>query len=220
VIHRDCSQPLAALEFDRDVFSSGQVGSKLWLCEKLEMYWKSKGPSQQPARVWIYGGWQGLLGFLLLAREQLPIEQIRSFDLDAQSTDRANALNENWVWQEWKFRAFTADANQLQPLRDHMYGAIPNLILNTSVEHFPSLRAASGEETATWWANIPPGCCVGLQASDHERQEETSHSMASAPQNFADFSLRFPLREVWWEGEMRFIYDNWTLRRWMRLGRR
>ncbi len=214
------SQRSAALDFDRDVFSSGQVGSKLWLCEKLEAQWNLRGLSVRPARIWIYGGWQGLLGFLLLSRAQFPIEHIRSFDLDSRSTDRANALNENWVWRSWQFRAFTADVSDLQPSQDGEFGPTPHLILNTSVEHFPSQLNSQGEESASWWTNIPSGYALALQASDHEHQPGTSHQQASGVASRDEFARRFPLRELWWEGEIEFTYDTWTLKRLMRLGRK
>jgi len=220
VIPQAPSQRPAALNFDRDVFSSGQVGSKLWLCEKLEAQWKLRGLSERPARIWIYGGWQGLLGFLLLSRANFPVEHIRSFDLDSQSTDLANALNENWVWRSWKFRAFTADASDLQPDQDGEFGPAPNLIVNTSVEHFPSQLNTQGEESASWWSKIPSGCGVVLQASDHEHQPDTSHPRASGVGSLDEFARRFPLSELWWQGEIEFTYETWTLRRRMRMGRK
>lgn len=206
--------------FDRDVFSSGQVGSKLWLCENLEQHWNSRLGSSVSARIWIYGGWQGLLGFLLLSRGKLSVEQVRSFDLDEKSTNSANALNENWVWKQWKFRAFTEDANLLKPSEPGNYGPPPNLLLNTSVEHFPHQPGSGGQENASWWTTIPSGCYVGLQASDHAHQDCTSHASSRSPQTLGEFSARFPLAEVWWEGELEFDYGDWKLRRWMKLGRK
>ena len=44
-----------------EAFSSGQISSKLWLCEQLENI-----PFDKPQIIWIYGGWYGILSFLLL----------------------------------------------------------------------------------------------------------------------------------------------------------
>ena len=58
-------------EFNKDAFSSGQVGSKIWLCEELEKTgWKSK-------LTYIYGGWHGITAFLLLSRGKFQVDKIR-----------------------------------------------------------------------------------------------------------------------------------------------
>ena len=46
-------------EIDIDSFSSGQIGSKLWLCQEAEKLFETVN------QVWIYGGWYGLTAFLL-----------------------------------------------------------------------------------------------------------------------------------------------------------
>ena len=71
-----------------DAWSSGQIGSKLWLCQELE---KLPALENRPQTVWILGGWEGTLGFLMLARGKIPIEKLRSFDLDPESTRAASA---------------------------------------------------------------------------------------------------------------------------------
>ena len=57
---------------NKDCFSSGQITSKLWLCKKLEdLNWESDNTA-------IYGGWQGMLAFLLLSRGKFKVKKIRS----------------------------------------------------------------------------------------------------------------------------------------------
>ena len=63
-----------------DAFSSGQIGSKLWLCEQAEKYFETIDS------IWIYGGWYGLTAFLLRARNKINIGNIRSFDLKITSS--------------------------------------------------------------------------------------------------------------------------------------
>jgi hypothetical protein len=80
--------------FNKDAFSSGQIGSKIWLCEKLEkLNWSSD-------LTYIYGGWYGITAFLLLSRGKFNVSKIRSLDIDPSCEPIADMINENWVWQE------------------------------------------------------------------------------------------------------------------------
>ncbi len=199
----------ANFEASRDAFSSGQVGSKIWLAQLLETLapaYKSPGPHT----VWVYGGWHGVLSFLLLARQagraDFLIERIRSFDVDPDATNVANAICENWVWREWTFRAFTCDCDRLQPAEGSEYGPPPTIVINTSVEHF---------ENRNWFENIPEGTIVALQASDFDH--EGAVSLAKSDESFAE---AFPLRETWFTGALDFAYDSWGFKRRMRIGRK
>ena len=176
---------------DKDAFSSGQISSKLWLCRELEkLNWVSQ-------ETWIYGGWHGLMGFLLLSREKFPVDKIRSIDIDPTCADIADMINENWVWQNWKFKAQTDDCNTVYP-------AGVDLIINTSTEHFDSLD---------WWNNIPIGTRVALQTnnmkhSDHIRCCQTINEMKSV----------YSLTTVNYEGSLDFVYPNWSFTRFMLIG--
>lgn len=193
----------------KDAVSSGQVGSKLWLIQMLERLLLSYRPSRLPITVWIYGGWQGVMGFMLLCRvgteAAVPLASVRSFDLDQSATNAANALCENWVWREWHFRAFTADCNQLDPLEPGAeYGARPDLIINTSVEHF-----ASDE----WFERIPIGTVIALQGASFP------HDGAEAQiQSEAQMLARFPMTENWFSGSLHFDYGTWSFDRYMIIG--
>lgn len=191
----------------RDAFSSGQMGSKIWLCQVLEQMLLSRGVSA-PQTVWVYGGWHGVLGFLLLSRQApgVAIERVRSFDIDPAVETPANLLCENWVWREWMFRAFTADCNALKPGENHEYGPPPTIVINTSVEHFAE---------NTWFENIPAGTIVALQAADFD------HHGASAPiRSEAELRAAYPLAEEWFSGAMTFDYGSWSFQRFMAIGRK
>lgn len=184
-----------------DAFSSGQVGSKLWLCEELEKVLVSRGNSQT---FWIYGGWQGVLGLMLLTRPVFKNATVRSFDIDPSCADVANTICENWVWREWKFRAFTHDCNDLNPDENGEYGPKPSVVINTSVEHFDS-RA--------WFEKIPAGTVVVLQASDFEHDGATS--LFNSEEKLRE---AFPLSIVSFCGKMKFDYGNWSFNRLMLIG--
>jgi hypothetical protein len=75
--------------FNQDAFSNGQIDSKLWLCRELESLEWSSDYTQ------IYGGWYGVLAFLLLSREKFCVGRIESFDIDPACENIADMINEN-----------------------------------------------------------------------------------------------------------------------------
>lgn len=204
-------------KFSDDAFSSGQVGSKLWLCEELEKVLAGRSPDSKfnfagRSTVWIYGGWHGVLGFMMLTREgsgenegaASRYARIRSFDIDPNCEKSANTLCENWVWREWKFRAFTADCNLLNPSEGGEYGPAPDIVINTSVEHF---------DQRDWFEKIPAGTLVALQASDFEH--DGAVSLFSNEEKMREV---FPLRESLFSGRLKFDYDSWSFHRLMLIG--
>jgi hypothetical protein len=179
------------LNVDKDAFSSGQIGSKLWLCEELEkLNWHSD-------LTYIYGGWYGVTAFLLLSRDKFKVGQIQSFDLDPRCEPIADMVNENWVWQEWKFKAYTLDCN------GYVRGS-PDLIINTSTEHFESLD---------WFENIPAGTRVILQGNNMPHNDHHVHS-----KNLKAFVKQFPVSKVVFKGEKQFVYPTWQFTRYMLIG--
>jgi hypothetical protein len=182
-----------------DAFSSGQVGSKLWLCEELE-----KCPIPKQSTIWVYGGWQGVLGLMLLTRPRFKEATVRSFDLDPRCADIANTLCENWVWRQWQFRAFTANCNELNLEVPGEFGSLPSIIINTSVEHFAD---------RVWFEKIPMGTIVILQASDFEHDGAVSPFISEQQMREA-----FPLKEFFFSGKMKFDYKTWCFHRLMLIG--
>jgi hypothetical protein len=198
----DSETPLA-IAVARDAFSSGQVGSKIWLCAELETV-IAKRTSRNEA-IWIYGGWHGLLGFMLLTRDRLGAKsKVRSFDVDPACADIANAMCENWVWREWRFRAFTKDCNDLNPGESGEFGPQPTIVINTSVEHF------GGRE---WFEKIPEGTVVVLQAADFEHD-----GAVSLYESESKLAEAFPLREKLFSGRLNFDYGSWSFSRLMLIG--
>jgi len=176
---------------DKDAFSSGQIGSKIWLCEELErLNWSSE-------LTYIYGGWHGITAFLLLSRGKFQVKKIRSLDLDPTCEAIADMINENWVWQEWKFKAFTQDCNNYE-------GQYGDLIINTSTEHF---------ETMDWFDKIKPGTRVVLQGNNMPHDDHRIHS-----DNLKSFKKMYPLSKIDFAGQKDFNYDTWGFSRFMLIG--
>ena len=179
------------MNVDKDAFSSGQVGSKIWLCEELErLLWSSR-------MTYIYGGWHGVLGFLLLSRGKFSVTSIRSIDVDPSCQSVADMINENWVWQQWKFKALTEDCNTFEPV----YG---DLVINTSTEHFTSKQ---------WFDNIPKGTRVVLQGNNMPHDDHYVHS-----ETLTDFANEYPLHSTVFTGEKEFVYPTWAFKRYMIIG--
>jgi hypothetical protein len=179
------------MELNRDVFSSGQVSSKIWLCEQLEkINWRSD-------TTWIYGGWHGMMGFLLLSRGQFDVDRVRSFDKDPSCERVADTICENWVWKDWTFKAFTANCDELRP-------SDVDLIINTSTEHF---------ETMDWWNNIPDGMRVAIQGNNMKHDEDTRIF-----ESLEDFEKAYPLIHTVYRGQLDFKYPDWHFSRYMLIG--
>jgi hypothetical protein len=178
---------------DKDAFSSGQISSKIWLCEELEQLF------DQIDTIWIYGGWYGLSAFLLQSRGNIQIGKIRSYDLDPECQAIADMVNENWVIQDWKFKAKTQDCNLL----DLDWNG-PDLVINTSTEHFESLD---------WWNSIPKGTTVALQGNNMPHDDHHIHTSS-----LDEFVSAFPLSTVQYTGQREFTYPDWKFTRFMLIG--
>jgi hypothetical protein len=181
------------LNVNKDAFSSGQIGSKIWLCEELEKLFDSIDS------IWIYGGWYGVSAFLLLSRNNIEIEYIRSYDIDPACAEVADMINENWVYQNWKFKAKTQDCNELE-----IDWTGPDLIINTSTEHF---------ENMDWWNNIPPGTTVALQGNNMIHDDHHIHSTS-----LKEFTAQFPITDTLYAGKKQFVYPDWKFTRYMLIG--
>jgi hypothetical protein len=177
--------------FNKDAFSNGQIDSKLWLCRELEnLYWDSKLTR-------IYAGWYGITGFLLLSREKFMVNRIESYDIDPSCESIADMINENWVIKEWQFKAYTKDCNEV-------LSGNPDLIINTSTEHFDSMN---------WFNNISAGTRVILQGNDMPHDDHVVHSAT-----LDDFIDHYPLSSISYHGSLDFVYPESQFTRYMIIG--
>lgn len=175
---------------DKDAFSSGQIGSKIWLCEELENLF------DRIDSIYIYGGWYAITAFLIQSRNRIKIKNIRSFDLDPRCESIADMINENWVYQDWKFKAFTKNCNEIEPDVD--------LVINTSTEHF---------ESKQWFDRIPKGTMVALQGNNMPHDDHCATS-----KNLVDFCAQFSLSKEFYRGQKDFVYPDWQFSRFMIIG--
>lgn len=184
---------------ESDAWSHGQVESKLWLCKELETHhaWHLS------KHIAIYGGWYGLTAFLLLTRQHLPhIVKIRSYDIDPVCEPIADKINNTWELEDWKFKAYTADCNDIVWSEDSAW--VPNIIINTSTEHF--IRD-------DWWKNIPKNMFVVLQGTNMEEDDHVSRCAT-----LKEFEARFPMSTTLYIGAKTFSYPDKTFDRFMIIG--
>lgn len=157
-------------------FNHKQVASKLWARDRLH---EAMGGDLD--RLWILGGWYGVLAAMLLEDARFRIGAIDSFDIDPAVAPIAETL----VGADERFRALTEDMHALD-----YAGAAPGLVVNTSCEHISDLRH--------WLGLLPHGQPVLLQSNDYFA--EPSH-ISSMP-TLTAFRDAAALSEVRYAGEL------------------
>ena len=187
------------VQIRKDGFASGQISSKLWMCHELERV-ISKMKLNDPQTIWLLGGWYAISAFLLLSRQNINIKKIRSFDLDESATEIADTLLENWVWQEWTFKAFTQDVVKLN-YDEPKFDGRPDWVINTSCEHF---------EDNSWFDRVPKGCKLVLQSNNMEHEEHFQMT-----ESLKDFQSQFSFEEVFYSEQKKFEYPDSSFTRYM-----
>ncbi|MFO0993912.1 MAG: class I SAM-dependent methyltransferase [Hyphomicrobiales bacterium] len=162
-------------------FNHRQVASKVWARDELVRH----GPAER-ARIWIVGGWYGVLSALLFADDRLSISNIESFDIDPAVAAVAESLNEPQV-ADGRFAARTAD---MYSLDYSVASAGPDLVINTSCEHIADLPG--------WLALIPRGTRVLLQSNDYFAESQHVNSQVS----LNDFAAVAGLSQVDFAGSL------------------
>ena len=136
-------------------FWKGQLQSKEWLIDKLRNFIPV---DETKVDVVIHGGWNGVLASLLY-NSGMPVNQIRSIDIDESCEPVANMINKRQEINN-QFKAITAD------MCFYEYDIKPNVVINTSTEHL------SNDNYNTWFDKIPKGCLVVLQNNNYNEIAE------------------------------------------------
>lgn len=137
-----------------DAFWAGQLDSKVWLVEELNKL------HQDPADVYIFGGWIGVLASILFQASTFDIRKVRSIDIDPWCESIADMVCKPYEMDSWKFKARTAD----MCLYD--YETQPDIVINTSTEHI------SQEQYDIWYSKVPTNTLVVIQGNDFFNCEE------------------------------------------------
>lgn len=185
-----------------DSFSSGQIGSKLWLAEQLYHVLKLNRV-QTPLlghRIEILAGWYAVTNLLLRTKDQIPIQHVRSWDMDPTCEAIAINVNRLWHWQG-EFSAVTHDVNNINWWA---LGHQPSIVINTSVEHIESRK---------WFEDIPENTFVVLQGNNMPHEDHvTSYENQDA------FAAAWPMGKLLYTGTKNFAYPDWSFDRYMIMG--
>jgi spermidine synthase len=131
-----------------DATWAGQLQSKAWLVNTLKQY------MDKPSNVYIFGGWIGILASMMF--QHLPVNKIRSIDLDPWCEKVADTINKPYEMDKWRFKAITEDMSSY----DYDWGITSDVVVNTSSEHV--------EQTTydKWFSMICPGSLVVVQSNN------------------------------------------------------
>jgi hypothetical protein len=138
--------------------------------------------------IYIFGGWIGILGSMLLQTNKLAISKIRSIDIDPWCESIADTVNKRFEMDDWRFKAITADMSLYQYQSDIK----PDIVINTSTEH------VSQEAYDQWYDNVPNGTLVVIQGNnffscdEHIRCSKTLH----------EFKIQNRSSDELWSGEL------------------
>jgi hypothetical protein len=151
-------------------FWKGQLQSKEWLIDKLRNHIPI---DKTKVDIVIHGGWNGVLASLLY-NSGMPVDQIRSIDVDENCEPVAGMINKRQEINN-QFRAITAD------MCFYEYEFIPDIVINTSTEHL------SKDKYNTWFNKIPNNCLIVLQNNNYREIAEHVNCYDTAEQ-FAENS--------------------------------
>jgi len=194
-------------DFDIDCISRGQLESKKWLVDELKNI-----DNLVLGKVCLCAGWYATV-VPLLVEAGIEFDLIRSFDLDPSVWKIAEAFNKDLLIDGWKFKAQTADINELdfsvtkfeterddgtaQPLKERF-----NTIVNTSCEHI--------EGFDSWYNKIPASKLVILQSNNYFEIDEH----VNCSESLEAFAKQTPMSQVLYQGELEL--EKYT--RYMRIG--
>lgn len=158
-------------------FNQKQVACKVWARDRL---FDALGGRYE--RIWIVGGWYGVLAAMLMEDPRFDIAEITSIDIDPAVAQVARTLFGD---TQVRFRTVTADMYKL----DFAAGG-PDLVINTSCEHIVDLRQ--------WLGLIPSTTPVLLQSNNYFSEPTHINCMESLDQ----FITEAGLRQVNYAGEL------------------
>ena len=157
-------------------FNHKQVACKMWARDCL--YAATGGRYR---KVWLMGGWYGVLAAMLFDDRRFDIALLESFDIDPDVATIARTLTGGGE----NFHAATADMYDLDYRQ-----AKPDLVINTSCEHIADVRA--------WLNLLAPGTLVLLQSNDYFSEPTHVNCMPS----LAAFAKHAALAGTLYAGEL------------------
>jgi len=175
-----------------DAFWSGQLKSKEWLINSLELVVHPQVDCTlpKPFSIDIHGGWVGVLASMMF-QSRIPVASIRSIDIDPSCESIATMMNKG---EEilGKFRAITSDMCAIRSDAD--------IIINTSCEHITQ------DQYDLWLSGHPQNSLLVLQSNNYNIPEHVRIS-----KDLEEFKEQCQL-EILWAGELELpLYKRWMV---------
>jgi hypothetical protein len=168
-----------------DCFWQGQMKSKEWLCTQLRKH------VHKFVSVDIHGGWNGVLASMLF-QSSVPVENIRSIDIDPSCESIATMMNKQEE-MAGKFRAVTADMCAIRSDAD--------VIINTSCEHITQ------DQYDLWLSGLPHDSLIVLQSNNYEIPEHIRIA-----NDLEEFKLQSGLGNILYAGELKLpLYNRFMI---------
>jgi len=156
----------------RDMFSSGQLKSKLWVLDEL-----SKIDSEFSNKSFVIAGsWFGTLGMML--KQKFPTILVNMIDIDQRCTSFVNSM----TYYDNSIGATTSDMFE--------YRYIEDVIVNTSCEHINNI--------GQWINLLPKDRLIVLQSNNYESCADHINCVSSKE----DFINKTGLEKVIFSGEL------------------
>jgi hypothetical protein len=161
-----------------DAFWSGQLKSKEWLIDALDI---AVHPTvdctmPNPFSIDIHGGWVGVLASMLF-QSRIPVKQIRSIDIDPSCESISTMMNKKEE-MEGRFRAVTADMCELRSDAD--------IIINTSCEHITQ------DQFDLWKSGVPYNSLLVLQSNNYNIEEHVRTAGS-----LEEFEMQSDIKILW-----------------------
>jgi hypothetical protein len=168
-----------------DCFWQGQMKSKEWLCTQLRKH------VHKFVSVDIHGGWNGVLASMLF-QSSVPVETIRSIDIDPSCESIATMMNKQEE-MAGKFRAVTADMCAIRSDAD--------VIINTSCEHITQ------DQYDLWLSGMPHDSLIVLQSNNYKIPEHIRIA-----NDLEEFKLQSGLDNILYAGELKLpLYNRFMI---------
>jgi hypothetical protein len=168
-------------------FSKGQLASKSWLLDELYHNTEKNNPT-----VAILGSWIGALVDPL--HRSFDIERIYGIDMDAESIEKSEKLNQPYVQDSWKYKGVVADVDMLDcsnmefETGGELIQVKPNWIINTSCEHM----------NTGWFDTVDSDQLIIMQTNNSNEFDGHINPCYTIDQMFE----KYPLKNILYAGEL------------------
>jgi hypothetical protein len=180
----------------QDAFSRGQVLSKIWLVTELAKIQKDF------KMVFVHAGWLGQIR-LYLDHTKIEYEKMRIFDIDPIAMKLSDKVFNNAQLQDWKVKSALLNVNDYDSIQKtgiqyQVTDTIteknkPDLIINTSCEHFSDSWYHKFKSRSEGW-----GTLIAIQTNNFHKIEDHINTVHS----LEEVKMKYPMDEILYEGEL------------------